>query len=281
MDKSVTAVEALEEIRNNVLMIVIAGEYFCDETGIKKTGTVIEKHFLELKEGITALKKQFPGKFHSEVDSDSILEKLNLTIKGMLNPNEDILERCSRGELGRELEGRLKEAQKAVKDITAQVFGYTSDQNKTVSVSGITETVGNVGGFLGKFILLSLKLLLGTVLIICLICAFLYFTMEKEGNLSRKMAEAQNLLDEQNEKISDIEKKKEDLRREIAFLDKQKAQRDNNLALLRHEVEIQKLNQDQDKIEAIAEIHISAIENHRKRIEEIRKKSLIKRLLRQ
>ncbi len=98
------AVGALSEIRKDSLLLSIAREYLCEDIFLIKIGKDIELNILRLKDDIISLKKKFPGKFATEVETDSILEKINATALALIEPGIEIKENCRSGELGRKLE---------------------------------------------------------------------------------------------------------------------------------------------------------------------------------
>ncbi len=281
MNETEYAIDALREIRKSTLMMVIAGEYMNKSVFLTKLGKEIEKYVLKLKNDITALKKEFPGKFKTEIDTEKILERFNKTVKTLLNPEEDTFNRCAEGSLGLELEKNVKEAEKAVNEIKTQVYGSRAVHKKKDSMGSLVRGLDSLGSAFGNILFKVIRVLAVLLLVVIIGFLSLYFTMEREAPLLKKIEQNQALIDEQRELLLKNEKRKAELAEEIKSLEKKTASRDDRIALLELDVEKQKLTQDNHNIEAQIQSYESTIDEYRQRIDEINEKPLIKRLLRQ
>jgi hypothetical protein len=281
MSESVYTFDSLRGIRNNALLLIMANKYLNEEVFLKKIGKDIEKHIPKLKKDIASLKKEFPGKFQSEIDTDSVVDKFTGISKSLLNLEKGIIDKCADGVLGRELENNLKAVEKAINEIKIQVYGSEISYTKKDSMDSVFRGLGGIGSSIGKILLVGLKII-GCLVIICIMgFLYLFFTMEKESPLLKKIEQNQTLINEQNELLSEIEKRRNELAEEIKGLEKKTMIRENKIALLDLDVEIQKLNQDQHNIEARIESYKSSIKEMKDKITEISKKPFIDRLLRQ
>jgi hypothetical protein len=281
MDDNQYAVGAMGEIRKDSLLLSIAKEYLYEDVYIIKLGKDIERNILRLKDDIISLKKKFPGKFATEVETDGILEKINATALALIEPGIEIKENCRSGELGRKLESDRRSIADAVNLIRIQVQGKHVSYTQKDAVLNAFSGLKDVGSSVGKTLLLGVKIL--SVLIIIAVAAFLYlyYTMENEKTYLKQIAESQILMSERRDRISQVELRKEEISQEIKSLKKKDMLRGEKIAIMDLEVEMQKINQDRNNYEAEITAHENKISDNQNKIEEIKKTPFIKRLLRQ
>ena len=277
MNDSQYEVKALNDLRGNALLLLMANEYICEEKFLIKIGGEIDKSVQKLKEDISLLKKEFPGKFASEVETDDIMEKISNTAQSMLRPGIEIQESCVLGKLGGELESDVKSIANAVNLIKAQVKGSDLTYSRKDSISN---TFDSLKESIGGKIILGLKILCGIILIAIVAFIYLFVTMEREGALLKEIAESQTRIKTQQELLSQLDTKKEKISKELKSLDKTNLFREDKIAIMDLEVEIHNINEDRHKIEAEIAAHEKKISDNQKRVEEIKKVPFIKRLLR-
>jgi len=272
---------ALNAIRKNTLLLMIAKEYLCKDVFLIKLGNNIKQNIKRLKDDISSLKKKFPGKFATEVETDGILEKISATARDLIKPDKDIKESCISGELGRKLEADVKSIAEAVNLIKIQVQGRTVVYTRKESFLNIFAGLRGIARSLSSALILGVKILSFLIIIAIVAFSYLYFTMEKEGPLSKEIAESQEVISDRQKSLSQLELKKKEVSVEIELLEKGGITRDEKIAIMDLEMEIQKINQDSNSIEAEINAHEKKISDNQKKIEEIKKTSFIERLLRQ
>ena len=69
MNNSLYSIDSLCALKDNALLLMMANEYLCEEKILIKIGQSIELNLQRLKDDISLIKKEFPGKFVSEVDT--------------------------------------------------------------------------------------------------------------------------------------------------------------------------------------------------------------------
>jgi len=272
---------ALNEIRDRVLMLSLGNAYLCEEPFLKKIGHVINLNLLKLKEDITSLKKSFPGKFTDEVETDEILNGINSIAQHLQNPDKEINEKCTVGALGRELEESVNTLTEAINAVRIQVEGESPVYTKADSILGLfgwLRPVGNLmatlSGFIGK---LFIFLIIASILIF----SYLFLTMEKEGSILKEIAKSEAYIQSQQEILSQLDYEKDQISRQIEAIEKRGLNRQDKIEIMDFEMGINKLDDKRHKIETEISMYDKELKDNQRKIEEIKKKSFIKRLLRQ
>lgn len=272
---------SLSELRENALLLVMANAYLCEEQFLVKIGNSIDSSTQGLKSEISALKKEFPGKFVDEVDTDAILKKIQDTAQTMLKPGEEIIDRCVVGELGRKLESDVTSITEAINLIKNKVLGSGLTYTKKDSVFNLVGRLNNIWGSIGSVVTIGLKILICLFLIAIVGFLYLFFTMDSESDVLKEIAKSEAAISEQKEILSQLDQKKEEISRDIKSREKRYLARQEKIEILDLDMEIHKLEEGRTKAEAEISNHEKLIEDSKKRIEEMMNKSLIKRLLRQ
>lgn len=281
MDDIQYAVGALSEIRKDSLLLSIAKEYLCEDIFFMKIGKDIESNIRRLKDDIISLKKRFPGKFATEVETDGILEKINTTALALIKPGIDIKEDCRSGELGRKLESDIKSITDAVNIISLQVQGRHVPYTRKEAVLNLFAGLKDTGRSVGNTLILGAKILFCFIIIAIAAFLYLFYTMEKEESLLKEITESRAVISERQDSLSQMELRKEEISQEIKSLEKKDMVRGEKIAIMDLEVEMQKINQDRNSFEAEIIVHEKKITDNLKKIEELKKTPFIKRLLRQ
>jgi uncharacterized protein (DUF342 family) len=272
---------ALNKIRENVLLLLIAKEYLCEDVFLTKIGKSIEQNIIKLKDDISSLKKVFPGKLKAEVKIQPVLENLSTTAKSLIEQSEDIKKNCMAGELGRQLTADTKSIADAVNTLRIQILGKAAVYQGKKSFSDIFAGLKDSLMPFWNILMIGAKIL--SLLIIITVGSFLYlyFTMEKEGPLLESITESRSLVSDRQETISQLESRKMELLEEKKSIEDEVMERRDKVALMDLEMEIQSINQQRDSLEAEIIAHQKKIDANLERIEVINKTPFLERLLRQ
>ncbi|HJX34097.1 MAG TPA: hypothetical protein VJ373_02890 [Desulfatiglandales bacterium] len=281
MDDIELAVGPLTEIRKDTLLLSIAKEYLYEDLFLVKIGKDIEHNTGRLKDDINALKKKFPGKFAVEVDTDSILGKIKAAALTLIDPKADIKENFRSGELGRRLESDVKSISDAVNIIRVQVLGKRVSYTREEAVLNQFTRLKDIGSSFANTLFLVSKILFCIIIIAAVAFGYLYYTMEKEESVLKEITEIQTLISERQSSLSQIEVRKEEISEEIKALEKKGMARSEKIAIMDLENEMQNLNQDRDNYQTEITAHEKEIAEKIEMIEEIKRTTFIKRLLRQ
>ena len=275
------AVNSLSVLKDQALLLSMANEYLCEDLFLIKFGNDISRSLQRLKGEIAALKKEFPGKFTTEIETDSLLAKINKTAQAMINSEREIRKRCSSGALGSKLESDIRLIENAVEEIRLQVYGESVTYTKKDSVAGLIDGVKSLGSSIGRLIILSMKIASGLIIVTFILFLYLFFTMEKEEKYLKKIDQNQAYITSQKDELSRLNLKKDELSKEIKALDSQDLKRDSKIAILDKDVEIHNINLESKKIEAELIEYEKRIIEYQGKIKDIRKTPFLKRLLRQ
>jgi hypothetical protein len=269
---------SLRNIRDNSLLMAIAHEYLAENVYLVKFGKEMKKNLTNLKDDIKYLKKEFPGKFTSEVNTDVILNSFDKTIEDMLSGKDTIISECKAGTLGVTLFADIKKITEAIEKIWHQVKGSDVHYTKAEQLTG----------FFGRFNLLSrvLKLISGffrVVLLLLIILSagfsYLFFTMEKESSVIKENQNLITFVQEKKAALKELEETKKEAQKKLKSIGSNLL-RTEKVAILDLETKIQVCNNDINKIEGQIESRNRQIDKNNERIEKIRAKSFMDRLFR-
>jgi hypothetical protein len=274
--ESQNPLSALKDIRDCAFLLNLGRAYLCEEPFMKKIGLTIDSRLKNLREEILSLKKQFPGKFVREVSTDELLEQLHKTAQGLQNPDQEINERCTVGELGRELEETVHALAEAVNAIRFQVEGTVPAYTKADSVKGLFGRIMPTG----KVVSLLLKVVAVLAVVAVLSFSFLFFTMEKESPLLEEIAKSEAHVRSQQGIISELTHEKAQISQRIASLKGDDLSRQVKIDIMELNVGIRRLDEKIQEVEVDISGHEDRIRTNREKVEKIRRRPFMERLLR-
>jgi hypothetical protein len=269
-DTQYITVESLGRIRDNALLLSLGNAYLCEEPFLIKIGRSIEAHLEGLREDISSLKSKFPGKFTNEVDTDEIIEEIHSTAQSLIEPDEELNERCTVGELGRDLETIITTLSDAIKVIRAQIDGSGATYSKKDSVLKLAGGFQGLWSFMRTTAIVSLKILIGLILIAIVPCAYLLLTMETEGSFLKELVKSQTQIQVHEDIVSQIDQKKEELSQKIKSLEKGTPSRQDKVEIMDLEIEIHKIDDDREKSEYEINSHKEKAADYQRRIKELK-----------
>jgi len=274
------AVAALDELKNNVLLLTMANDHLTDEVFLIKIGNNISRAVEVLKRDITSLKKKYPGKFVNEVDTDSILERIDNSAQRMLKPGKEIEDNHASGALGREIESQVISIRKAVDDIRIKVQGSHGAQIGNEPVTNIMLPIKGIFQSAGNMMILGIKILACIMVLAGVIFAYLYFTMEKDTPFLNEIASSRALIKEKKEQVSKLEQEKEGLYNKRQTVKTTGSMtREERVAALDIEVKIKKIDNAIDQLVAEISVQEKKITDNQDRLDAFKKKPFISKLL--
>lgn len=276
-DTQYITVEPLRRIRDNALLLSLGNVYLCEEPFLIKIGRSITIHLERLKEDISSLKKKFPGKFTNEVDTDEMINEIHSTAQNLIEPDDELSERCTIGELGRELETSIATLSDAIKVIKAQVDGSGVTYSKVENVLKVAGGFQSLWNFIKNVVKVILKILIGLILIAILPCAFLYLTMETEGSILEEIATNQTHIQAQEDIVSQLEQKREELSQKIRSLETGTPSRQDKVEIMDLELEITKIDDGRQKAEYEIETRTQMVLDSQRRVKELRETPFLQR----
>lgn len=275
-DDSHVSLEALNGIRDHTYLLTLGGAYLCEEPFLIKIGQAVESRLETVGESIAGLKKQFPGKFVSEVNTDELLERLRDMARSMQVPDKALIDRCTVGELGRELEKAVRDLSRAIKTVRMQVDGPDTDYSGRDSAAGIfhrAEPIASRISFPPRMLALP-------CIILVILFSSLFFTMERESSILKDIAREEALIQSKRQNVSQLEKDRKRLYDKSEALNRNGLSRVEKIEIMELEIEVRDLDVKIQETELDIGAGETRIRDYREKIEEIRKKPFFKRLLR-
>ena len=277
---------SLQGIRDNALLLSLGREYLCKEPFLKKIGHSVDLQLKQLKEDIVTLKKKFPGKFlqGQEIDTDGIVNELSRMAERLRKPDKKIQKKCEVGELGRELEESVDTMALVIDEIWDQVEGrgvtYSARDSAANFFGGIKNAVGSFVRAVVKTVVLFFKILFLVTSVSALIFLALYMSMETEEKYLKHIKKIDALIVPQKQLIAECDRGISEISRQVNRLREGEETRQSLMEVMELNVKIHTLREKRQE----AEVKINLYQNDRmdneEKIELVRKKTFLERLLR-
>lgn len=280
MADSQTYLQSLGELRNDALLLVVANAHICEDHFIVKIGKSMYKNAQILKDDISRLRKDYPGKLSREIETDSIINKINETAQSMLQPSEDLIQQCASGQLGHQIETEVKSIAGAVKEIRDQIEGKGLTHDKKTSGPVLSNHLENVWDSLENKVMAGLKVLLGVLVIAALAFGYLFLTMERGSKIQKNLDVSEAHISGQRRIISELESEKEKLMARIEGIEKKDLIREEKIEILDLKVDLHGIDEKIHSANMEIEQYNEKISKDRTRLDEIKRKSFMERLLR-
>jgi len=271
---------SLHEIRDRTLMLSVGNAFLCEEAFLKKTGSAIDSSLGSLRQEIQDLEMKFPGKFTEESDTESIFENLHAHAQRLQNPDSSLMNKCTTGALGRELEEILNALTSAVRKTKKKVAGETPPYTAKDSVLGALDKAKAPLSMASRLISLFAKAVL--VLLVLSLGPFTYLilTMDKESALVEEIRQSEAHIRSWKEIVASSEEERADLLEKIISMQSDDVPREIKLEIMEMNVKMHSLDQAIHRAEAEITEHENRIKDRRRRVEEMSEKSFMDRLLR-
>jgi hypothetical protein len=262
------------------LMLSIGNAYLCDAVFLKKIGLTIDTHLKELKSDISSLKKQYPGKFEREVETERVLEGIQITAQRLKEPDKDITEKCSVGELGRELEANVDALVDTVDAIRVQVAGDVEAYTKKEAILAQVGRIKSLGHLIVVLFSLTFKVIGVLILVGVMVFSYLYFTMESEEALMKELDRSRSHVEEQMKLIARLEGEKTEMAQKLDSIPGGELNREEKVEVMNLTMQVHKLDERVHSAEVQIDVHQRKIKDMEKRVSEMREKTFLQKLLR-
>lgn len=276
-DRHSVSFDSFTRIRNRALLLTMGRQYLCEAPFLIKCGTEMEQALPILAKDIKGMKQRFPGKFAREIDTDGALKGLQDVARRMRSPDQTLQEKCLLGELGKELEERLRSLSEAMKEILLQVEGsgpkYSGKEALAGAFHGTGQAIRGVISTLGKIaglVFLALALVLG----------YLFATMEREGSVKEDISRNQEQISVLEKELSRLEKEMLPLIRQIEEPRGRWAARSDMVRAMELSVKLGELESEASTIRGSLDLYQRRMKEAEASLEELRGKSFLERLLR-
>ena len=270
--------DTLGRIRDNALLLSLANAYLCDAPFLRRIGRDMDSALLKLRGDILALKKQFPGRFATVVETEGFLEELHRNAQWLQNPDNETTEKCIAGEMGRQLEAKVDALSAAINTIRNQVGGKTPAYSRKDSISLL---VGRGGSFVSGFTRKIVKALILLILATALCLGYLFFTMEKEEGFVKEINLSQAHIQSQLQILSSLNYERQQISGKTESMRGRDQDRKVKIEMMELNEQIIKLDEKRRQVEVEIAAHESRVKENQAKVDAMRSKSFVKRLLRQ
>jgi hypothetical protein len=271
---------ALHDIRDKILVLSLGNAFLCEVDFLKKTGIAIESQLDNLRQEIIELKTRFPGKFTADIDTDSIIEAMLGHSQLLQNPDEEIINKCTIGALGSAMEETLDALTAALRTIKRKVEGETPAYTAKDSVLGVIDKAKTPASIVTRLISIAIKTVLVIILLSLGPLIYLVLTMDREGALLKEIAESEAHIFFQREKAGSMERERQALLQSIEAIKNENSARETKLEIMEMNVKLYTLEQNRNRVETDISEHEKKIRSRTQRIQEIREKPFLDRLMR-
>jgi hypothetical protein len=271
--------KSIKAIRDHIILMTLGGAYLCEAPFLIRFGQGIESLITKVHADIDSLKKEFPGKFAHEIDTDGLLENLNQSAKTLQEPDKSIQDKCTIGELGQELEQKVIRLEDAIDAIRNQVEGdapeYGGRETVSRTVKGLAYSVGNLIRFLVKALVI--------VLILAMIpFGYLFLTMETEGGIKKEIQKYEAVIHSRQEVLDEVNRERDKLMAQITSLESSDMSQDrlDKIEIMELQIQVHQLDKKRENLDTEIELQRNKIEKKEAELEKILKMPFWDRLLR-
>ena len=269
--------KAIKAIQNVAIMLTGASEYVCEARILKRLSGEIEANLERLETEIASLKKEFPGKFPKILSPDSSLSKIRDVATMLKGDDADMEADCRSGDLGNKLNAGTLELREILRDTLDTLGGKVARYSFTDKIADFR---GKMKPSLSPLASYAGKAVLGTLLVAISSFVYLSFTMEREDVLLSSIKDDLAFVEEQKGTLRRQRQEYREIRENIKSLQGKELARGGKIELLN-------LSKKEREITEFIDTTLVAIENKEreiaeknKKIEEIRKKSFLQKLVR-
>ena len=269
--------KAIKAIQNVAIMLTGASEYVCEAGILKRLSGEIEANLERLETEIASLKKEFPGKFPKILSPDSSLSKIRDVATMLKGDDADMEADCRSGDLGNKLNAGTLELREILRDTLDTLGGKVARYSFTDKIADFR---GKMKPSLSPLASYAGKAVLGTLLVAISSFVYLSLTMEREDVLLSSIKDDLAFVEEQKGALRRQRQEYREIRENIKSLQGKELARGGKIELLN-------LSKKEREITEFIDTTLVAIENKEreiaeknKKIEEIRKKSFLQKLVR-
>lgn len=271
---------ALHHIRDKTLLLSLGNAFLCEEAFLKKTGSAVESQLDSLRQEILELRMRFPGKFATEIDTDAIIEDLHAHSQRLQNPNKGLVDKCTTGALGRALEESLDALTGAVRSIKRRVEGETPAYTAKDSVLGVIDKAKTPASMVRRLISMAVKMIVVLILLSLGPLAYLLLSMDRESVLLKEIAQSEAAVQTHTEAVLSMQRERDTIWQQMEAMKTDDAPRETKLQIMEMNVKVHSLDQSRNRAEAEISAHRERIKVKKEKLQEVREKPFLDRLLR-
>ena len=273
--------KGLDGIRDMALLLNLANTHLCEEVYLKKVGLAIDNHLEELGGDISSLKKEFPGKFIKEVDTDQVIENFQRIARRLQEPDKETLKKCSTGALGLELENVVNVMGQTLDAIKSKVVGelgtFSKAEGSVLTLAGWIKFIGRQIFTLSSF---TFRITSAAFSILLVVFISLFLTMDSQQDLLDKVSQYENHIQGQLAILSRTNAEKVRINKELDMIGEGELSRQERTRALDLTLEIHEFNEEALAAQAEIDAYQRRIDEMEEKIDKMNKKPFIRRLFR-
>ncbi|UCF73063.1 MAG: hypothetical protein JSW35_00920 [Deltaproteobacteria bacterium] len=272
--------KALKAIQDIAIMLTGATEFVCEGGILKRFSRDIEANLQRLETHITSLKKKFPGKFPETLEPEHSLSRIRDIAKTLKGDNADMEAKCRSGDLGNELNTRAIELRGIVKNTLDILNGKVSAYTFTDRIADYGARIKSFLPGLSPFVSTTGRIILTTIVVAIFSFVYLFLTMESEDVLLASIRNDLAYIESQKDALRRQRHEYEEIRGAISPFQNKELSSEDKIQFLNLSNEQRKIKELIDKTTISIEKREKEIAEKNKKVEEIRKKSFLQKLLR-
>ncbi|MDY6881877.1 MAG: hypothetical protein V2J25_15450 [Desulfatiglans sp.] len=270
----------LNDIKDMAVMLDIAGEYLCEDRFLKKIGSGIMKRLGALEDLVEEVKKEYVGKPVGEIDLSKHIKTVTQFAERLQKLDKNVKSHCNQGRLGKELVEKIFPLANGFNAYKDRLEGKSVSYSTGDSVSGLVEKFESAGSSVVAGFKLIMKICLVVVLVCLIACPFLYFTMEKEGAILKRIEEAKESVEQKKLYLSKLEADYKKTQKEIETIQLENLGRREIVDLIDINLKAYKFSEEMQGALIDIKIKEKALEDERRRLDDLKNKPFLKRLFR-
>lgn len=271
----------LSDLRDNAILLTMATDYLCEKPVLERIGFEVEQKIGDLDFFVEGLKKRFVGIPTREMDVGEHFEALRNIANRLQDAGEEVCRDCRVGKLGKKLGEGIESLSAAIDQLRDRVEGRDISYSAADSVLGVFGRVRALFQTPAGQYRLALRIL-GLLLFACLVAfVYLWTTMPSVDDLARQVEQERVEIQALKTKSSELEGKLGELKKKYELLTRKvRLTRQETVAVLDLNVRIHKLREEMDKLQADLGLKRESLEQDLGRLERLREKTYLDRLLR-
>ena len=270
---------ALHEIRDRAYLLSLGNVYLCEAVFLVKIGNEIEALLETFGEEVHFVKKRFPGQMASDVDMGRMVEDIRSIAQDLKNPDVGLDDKCTAGELGRELEESVQALASAVKTLIGRVEGVLPEYTKKDAVLDALVVAKTPARVVSATVAMSFKILILLLLLALGPLAYLVLSMDNEADLRKEISTSETQILAIKERIESLERERAGIIKEVEALRADNPAREERIASIDLNMQVHSLDDKLSKAEVELANLEELIEGKLARIEKLRNESFVQRLL--
>lgn len=279
-DLEIQASEALSECKDWIILLDMAGEYLCAKAFLQKMASAIEGMSDALKNWSQELKERFVGKPMHDIDMAEPFQALKVFSESLMEAGEKLEDRCRQGKVARQLEEKVQFVKERLGSLQDRVEGEAAPYTAGDSLGRIFGKLRIViHGFVTTYKVATRVIFI--LLLVCLICFFtLFITMEKEEDVLKEIHQIQNIIQSKKAELAGIKSRIEEIRSKTLDMESTFETREDKISILELNLRSHKLVDLKENLQTKVALQKKILEENKQKLERMKQKSLIARLLR-